>query len=67
MNVFVSGVYINGCMGIYGAGWLHYHVKKQNIIMADNVNVERMHRYFGGALACAVMVYDALLATVPDY
>jgi len=30
-------------------------------------NVERMHRYFGGALACVVMVYDALLATVPDY
>lgn len=27
-------------------------------------NVERMHRYFGGALACVVMVYDALLAHV---
>ncbi len=34
-------------------------------------NVERMHRYFGCALACVlacvVMVYDVLLATVPDY
>lgn len=36
-------------------------------IVALAHNVERMHRYFGGAVACAVMVYDALLATVPDY